>query len=466
MTRCWPATLTARLAILFTITAIGTFTAVGAYLYHALATQLEHRETEEMFGKLAQFRHVLEEASSMQAIANDTHRFLDVAAGHDGLDVVITTASGQVLMQTQEINLPPLDFPMVAVGKLPSAAAIEAWPVASGTSARILAAWAAIGQSSEPVRVIVARTTTERIALLEAYRQEVIWAALSGAVLSALLGFGVAQRSIRPVRSIAHQARLITAERLHTRLDAGAVPSEVQDLVHAFNAVLDRLQDSFARLSQVSADLAHDLRTPLYNLSMQTQVALSQRRTVDEYQALLTSNLEEFERLTRMAENMLFLARADNAQVALSKRPLQAADELRRVAEYFEGIAEDAGVKIEVSGSAFVVADRTLVRRALGNLVANAIRYTASGKRIELSARQTDQAAELWICNPGPGIDARHLSHLFDRFYRADQSRTHSAESTGLGLAIVHSIMNLHQGRVEVESVPGQITTFRLVFPT
>lgn len=286
----------------------------------------------------------------------------------------------------------------------------------------------------------------------------------SGALLAALLGYVLVRQGLRPIRAIAKQAQLITAQRLDLRLDATAAPNELHVLVQAFNDMLDRLHDSFQRLSQFSADLAHDLRTPINNLMIQTQVVLSQPRSVDDYLSSLASNIEEYERLARMVENMLFLARADHAKGGLIKQPLDLRNELQRIADYFEGVAEEAQVRLTVEAEGTLEADPILFRRAVNNLVANAVRYTPAGGVIHLAARPLPEGMTISVTNPGIGIGPEHLSRLFDRFYRVDQARSDSASSAGLGLAIVQSIMALHGGRAEVDSAPDQATTFRLIF--
>ena len=182
---------------------------------------------------------------------------------------------------------------------------------------------------------------------------------------------------------------------------------------------------------------------------------------------LLASNVEEYERLARMIENMLFLARAENAQVALQPERIAADTELRRVAEYFEVLADEAGVKVDVQADGVLTADPVLFRRAVGNLLSNALRYAPRGERITIRGRaEEDGAFVVEVRNPGSAIAAEHLPRIFDRFYRADTSRVESQSSSGLGLAIVKSIMTLHGGEVRVDS-KGQerSTAFSLVFP-
>ncbi|MEC4718138.1 heavy metal sensor histidine kinase [Noviherbaspirillum sp. CPCC 100848] len=465
MTRFWPHSLTARLALLFAASALLTLSVVGVYLYRSLANQLQSRDEHELIGKVEQYRHILIETPSVRAIRQDQHRFIDVATGHDGLIVFLRAADGQILVRNQNdaVSLP--DIAVVPANETPDESALKVWEYAPGRVATTISAWGRLADPATQVQIIVARTASDRMSLLDEYLRDILGAVLSGAACAAMLGFIVVRRSLRPVKAVAEQAHSITARRLDKRLEARAVPSELQTLVQSFNAVLDRLQESFQRLSQFSADLAHDLRTPLYNLTMQTQVALSKPRGEDEYVALLGSGLEEYERLTRMVESMLFLARADNAQVALNRQPLDGQEELQRIADYFEGIAEDVGVRLAVDGSATVNADPTLFRRAVNNLVSNAIRFTPSGGTVRLFIEQKPTSTLVSVSNPGKGIAAEHQPRLFDRFYRVDEARSHSASSTGLGLAIVASIMKLHGGQAMVSSTPNEITTFTLLFP-
>jgi two-component system heavy metal sensor histidine kinase CusS len=458
-------TLTAKLAGLYAVTTLIILASVGTYLYRALASQLAAREDHELVEKVEQFRHILLETPNYDAIIKDKHRFIDVAMGHHGLIVMLVAANGQTLMQNHDAAGALTPSHVAPIGQEPDPRSIWDWEYAPGKTARTIVAWAKLDKASEPVRVVVGRTASERTQLLADYLQDVLAAMVGASTLAALLGYLAVRRALWPLKIIAHQAHSITAQRLERRLDAHLAPPELQVLVESFNAALDRLQDSFQRLSQFSADLAHDLRTPLYNLTMQTQVALSQPRSNEEYIVMFSSSLEEYERLSRMVESMLFLARADNAQVALSIQTLDGFDELQRIADYFEGIAEDAKVSISVEGEGPLLVDPALFRRAVSNLVANAIRFTPAGNTIRLYLEQGPTLSVVGVANPGAGIEQIHLARIFDRFYRADQSRSRSGASTGLGLAIVDSIMKLHGGKVEVESVLTGMTTFRLRFP-
>ncbi|RQO33502.1 two-component sensor histidine kinase [Herminiimonas sp. KBW02] len=456
--------LTSRIGLLFFLVAILTFSAVGTYLYRSLFSQLEYRDDQELIGKITLMRHLAEESASIAAIRANPHYFLDAAASHDRLIVMLKEVDGKLILHT---NPDQGSLPVISVLPADMTAdqrAITLLWTSSGLAARAIASKGKLN-SGEQILIVVARTASDRMELLKAYRIEVWIAALVGTLLVAFSGYLLVRRGLRPLRLIAAQARSITAHRLDKRLDIASTPQELHDMVQAFNAMLDRLDSSFQRLSQFSADLAHDLRTPINNLMVQTQVALVQARSVEDYQALLISNVEEYERLARMVESMLFLARAEHTHVVMNKSPVSLPEELQRIADYFEGLAEETGVRIVVHAQGKVYADAILLRRALGNLVANAIRYTPAGEVISLHGETRIDGATIRIVNPGPGIASEHIPHLFERFYRADAARTNTASSAGLGLAIVQSIMVLHGGKVAVRSAKDGLTVFSLIFP-
>ncbi|MBN3726800.1 heavy metal sensor histidine kinase, partial [Burkholderia sp. Ac-20379] len=317
--------------------------------------------------------------------------------------------------------------------------------------------------------LVVARNLHDGRALLDRYRDTLWLAGGAGAALSMLIGYALIRLSLRPLRGVVADAGRITVDRLDARLDARGVPSELAPLVEAVNAMLARLQRGFRQLSQFSADLAHDLRTPLNNMRGATEVALSRPRGAGEYEALLESNLEEYERLSRMIENVLFLARAEHPGFVTHRRSFDVREELLRIAGYFEGLAEEAGSTLAVDGGGQLSADLELFRRAIGNLLANALRYTPRGGAIRLIAHDTPAALTVTVMNQGEPIAADLRERIFDRFYRGDPARSRQVAGAdggvaGLGLAIVRSVMELHGGAAHVES-DGQGTRFVLTFP-
>ncbi len=254
-------------------------------------------------------------------------------------------------------------------------------------------------------------------------------------------------------------------ERLSYRVDMPPKPTEVRDIASAFNAMLQRLEDGYQKLSRFSADLAHDLRTPLNNLIGHAEVALSRDRTGPEYVALVEESLVEYQRLARMIDAMLFLARADSANVALELTELQLNAELRKLSAYFSVLAEERSVVIRVSGDATLVADAILFQRAINNVLSNAVRHAWPNSMIDLVVRREAAHCCIDITNVGDPIPERELSLIFDRFFRGDRARSNSSQSTGLGLAIVLSIMELHGGDASAVSGLDGKTRFTLRFP-
>lgn len=460
--------LATRLALLFAAVTALVFSIAGVHLYQSLSEQQQSRDDVLLLSAIDHVRHMLQQFEGMDAVRANPSPLLAVALGSRGLLLAVKDAKGELIaVSARDAELLPAASP-VAVDRSPDEAAIRDWYGTYGRRGRVIAAWGQTAQGSgERVLLILGRDTAENEVVLKAHRDDVLLTMLIGVLATALLGYVIARRGLRSVKAVAQTAGHITASQLGERLRIEDAPAELEGMIHAFNRMLDRLEDSFRRLTQFSSDIAHDLRTPISNLMITTQVVLTQPRPVSEYEALLASNIEEYERLTRMIENLLFLARADNAQVALQKETVSVDTELGRIAEYFEGMADEAGVVIDVNASGTMVADSTLLRRAISNLVANAIPHTPRGERITIRGyAYADSEVAIEVSNPGNGIPPEYLPRIFDRFYRIDTSRDKSHSSSGLGLAIVKSIMTLHGGDVHVESMPNGLTTFRLSFPT
>jgi two-component system heavy metal sensor histidine kinase CusS len=463
--RRYAGSLTLQLAGLFAVVAAAVFATVGFYLVQALVSQLRERDDADLLDRVAYIRHLLEETATANSVKENPHRFLDAVDLRGGMLLEIRTGDGRLLTRNANISRFASSPSDVIASRQPQMDDVRDTVSSDGLSVRVLRAAGQVGNSADVVHITLAHMAEARAALLSAYRLKVFVAVTIGAFLTAFLGYLVSRRSLGKVAKLANQARAITVENLQLRLNTTDVPEELREMADSFNDVLSRLQGSFQNLSQFSADLAHDMRTPLNNLMVQTQVALSQTRERDEYEELLTSHHEEYERLVRMVETMLFLARADHDEIVLTAPELDVSLELHRIAEYFEGPASDAGVRFAVAGTGAVVADAVLFRRAVGNLVSNALRYTPRGSVINLDGEQSEKGMTITVSNPGIGIDGRDLPRLFERFYRSDKSRSSSGTSAGLGLAIVKSIMKLHGGTAAVHSTNDR-ATFTLFFPS
>ena len=457
--------LVARLALLFALISFAVIATVGTLLYNTLAMQLELRDDAALVTRVDQIRTLLRDVDLIDLIHQKPQLFANMMGNREAL-LVLRFPGEAPLIEVNPGGSPIPDIAPVDAGSALSLAAVRHTLASDGTPFIVVAAAAHTSDSQRELQIISGRLMTERSRMLRAYRNQVLLVASGGALLLALLAWLVARRGLLPLRRLAAQTASIGIRNLSVRIDNRDAPHELLPLIDGFNAMLDRLEMSFTQLSQVSADMAHDLRTPIGNLLGQTEVALGQRRDVAYYEKLLGSNFEELQRLSKMTDNMLFLARAEHADHAIERKALDVGDEFQRICEYFEGPADERALRLSCrSGDAGAVwADPTLLRRALANLLANAVRHADTGSEILLVAERSRQGVTLAVENRGATIPPPHLERLFDRFYRVDAARMGSAESNGLGLSIVRSIMSLHQGRWGATSDAG-VTRFSLFFP-
>ena len=285
-----------------------------------------------------------------------------------------------------------------------------------------------------------------------------------GVVLASLLGYWVARIGLKPLIKLSEEAQKLAPPRLSGRLHLAPLAPELEQLVSAFNSTLDRVEQAYTRLESFNADVAHELRSPLTNLIGQTQVALTRGRSAEHYFEVLQSNLEELERLRNIINDMLFLASADQGSKASKLTRASLAAEVETTLDYLEFILEDAQVEVRVSGDAQVSIEKAHLRRALINLLNNAVQHTAAGQYIDVLIAHAPEGVTISISNPGQPIAAEHLPSLFERFYRVDASRHNSGANHGLGLAIVKAIAQMHGGDVFVHSREGK-NTFGLYLP-
>jgi two-component system heavy metal sensor histidine kinase CusS len=455
--------LTATLSGAFALITLLTFYFAGSYLYENLFMELLKSETAELLLRAQHLRSLAADEDSASALRAHASRIVSQISGNKDFLVQFRSSDDQVLVDFNPSGLPVNALAPIPEGRTASDSDLRQWQTASGATIRGVAVKARL-RDGDAVTVVLEQSLDDVMRLLRNYRRTVLRTVGVGALVAMALSYALVRRALRPLHRITHEAGRITVEGLDTRLDETQTSPELRDLSASLNAMLARLQSGFELLSSYTENLAHDLRTPVSNLRGQTEVALSRPRNAEDYQTLLASNLEEYERLTRMIENILFLARASNAQIALRRTELDLAEQLRQVAAYFEGLAEESGASMRVVARGTVKADAVLFRRALSNLLSNALRYTPNGGVIELTAGPVPGGVMVGVSNPGPGIPPDCLDKVFERFYRGDEARSNSADSTGLGLAIVRSIMDLHQGKAVAESSQG-LTRFSLLFP-
>lgn len=455
--------LTTRLTITFVVITVACFSVVGLLLFQAVSRRVYVHDQTNIMLDARHLRRLAQELDAPADVVAHQERLIALVLGDNANGLRVIDHDGHVLIDHVPMGYAVAMQPVVAAGQRIVPASIQSWKDRNGNDIRGVATAATL-KNGATITIAVARSLADRTALLDKYRDDVALSLLGGLLVAVTLGHALVRRALRPLRSMAESASAITAQRLSTRIALRDAPTELLSLATSLNEMLARLEQGFSRVWQFTVDLAHDLRTPLGNLRGANEVALTRQRSIADYETLLGSNIEECDRVSRTIESVLFLARAESPQFALQRAVLDTEQELHRIADYFEGLSAEAGVTIQVDAAAMVYADRDLFRRAVNNLLSNALRYTPAGHTIYLRARDTSQGVEVAVENPGRGIPPEHLDKLFDRFYRVDRARSDSAHSTGLGLSIVKSIMELHAGSVSVHS-QSPLTRFTLLFP-
>ena len=444
---------------------LGTgFLGLGIYFYVASDHHFKEIDRAALDNAIKRVRYVLDSnvaGSNRQAL----HARLDsIMVGHDRVSLRVATGDGTPLAADSEIS-----FPENVADAAMSRASIDhavlfRWEqgghVYRGLAARLMSP----ADAPEPLQVLAALNIDHHKAFMTVVVRA-MWISIACAiVVSILVSIFIARGGMRPLARLTNQVNAISSNQLKQRIATDDLPVELVGLGDAFNAMLARLDASFARLSEFSADIAHELRTPVSNLLTQTQVMLSRPRSVEEYRDVLASNAEELERLSRMVSDMLFLAKTDNASTLTHRERVDLAKEVGDLFEFYEALAAEKSINLRLSGALSVKGDRGMLRRALNNLISNAVRYTPAGGCIEVRLERDGENAVIHVTNPGQPIPESMREQLFERFYRADTARSRDTEGAGLGLAIVKAIAQSHGGGVGVAS-SGQSNTFTVWLP-
>ncbi len=458
-----PWSIALRLTVWYAAAAFALVLGATGYLYWALAVSLDEEDDQFLADKVQAVRRVLESRpADPTALRQEVGTSgPDREAARFLIRVSFTGGGKEGAESPGMADVLPADlFPV------PGATISEPttdYRTADGRLFRLRA-------SHNPIAGYVIQAAMDRThdhELLTDYRHQLSYV-LGGSLLAAVVGgYWIARRGVRPIADITATARRVRPTHMGERIAIAGLPAEVRELAETINHMLDRLEDAFTRLSRFSADIAHELRTPVNNLRGEAEVALGRPRTPEEYRETLSSCLEECSRLTRLIDSLLFLARVEDPKTELVTTLVDVAAELHLVREFFAPAAAEAGVHLTVDAppGLSVRADRDLLQRAVGNLVANALAHTPAGGTATLFASPDPTGVRVGVRDTGPGIPSEHLPYVFDRFYRADAARSSGQGRVGLGLAIVRGIAELHGGCVTADSPQGQGVTVVLVFP-
>jgi two-component system heavy metal sensor histidine kinase CusS len=461
--------LATRLTAWYGGSAFSLIAVTTAFLYWALISNLDREDDEFLADKVNILRVLLRDRLEDSRMLKEEVEWEPTARQYGQVYVRILDRTRRTVLETpgMRASLPVEAFPNTADGTTESARGID-WTSATGASFRLIAARiTGQGATTGSTEIQVALDRTREEELLARYRRY-LWLALGlSLVLCMIAGYQIARRGLRPLRKITEAAGRIRSTTLHERMETAGLPGELAFLAGTFNEMLDRLKESFERLERFSADIAHELRNPVNNLRGEAEVALGKSRSPSEYREVLSSCLEECGRLSRMIDNLLFVARTESPQAQMAWESADIGKELASIREFYEAAATEAGIDLVIKASPGLIADvdPALFQRAIGNLVSNALAHTPSGGVITVAASADDASVRVDVWDTGEGIPREHLPHVFDRFYRADKARATGAGRVGLGLAIVKAIATLHGGTATITSEVGKGTRASVSFP-
>ena len=462
-----------RITAVFSIATIMILIVMGLVIHQLVTHHFDMQDRVQLQGKAQLIQNLLEQNPNNSPRLN---LFLnDALVGHHDLIVQVERPLGNIIFSTSpavidanhliDSSTKPLNRPL---RKLEKPVWLN-WHNQDKTY-RVLvfnSLQSSLNQStiSQPqsVQIAVGVDTSAHANFLNSFRWQLFYIGLIGTLCLMLLGWFAAWKGLQPIQKMAQVTEGISAQHLSHRLEIKNIPTELQSLAVAFNAMLDRLELALERLSDFSSDLAHEIRTPINNLMTQTQVCLSRSRESSDYQEVLFSNLEEFERLARTVSDMLFLAKADHGIHAFNVNKVNLAEEVEALFDFYDALAAEKGISLVQAGAASIMADPAMLRRALNNLLSNAIKYGHKDSVVHIELKQSGSTAIFSIKNRAESLSPEQLSRLFDRFYRTDLSRQRIEEGTGLGLAITKSILELHEATIDAKFENGWIV-FTIVF--
>lgn len=446
--------ITTRLAVMFASVALVAFTLIGAALYAVLYSELARQQTDVLSTTANEMLFSLVHIGTTERWARAKNKMDTLTPADGSLRFWVLSPDprfeyGKGLPAFEDMARTPDGFGTII---LPS----RDYPM------RTLTKTVEAVQERPEVKLIIGIDTAPYFHTLHTFLSALAGLLLTAVLLIMLLSQWVAQMGLRPLKRLSGETQTLSPRHLSQRLQTARLPIELADLAAAFNGALNRLETAYKQLEAFNADVAHELRTPLTNLIGQTQVALSRQRSARDFEEVLQSNLEELDRLRAIVNDMLFLARADQGEAATGLVRAPVAAEVGKTIEFFEFVLDDLGLTVAIEGDTEAQAsiDTARFRRAVTNLLQNAIQHIRGGKRIVVKIERQPGAIRVSVSNPGDPIDPTHLPRLFDRFYRVDAARHDNGETHGhgLGLAIVKAVANMHGGNVFASSDGGMTT--------
>ncbi len=444
-----------RLAAMFAVATLLVFFMIGFALHKVLENELDRHQLEQLNTKYQMMEYMIVRSHTTEHWQHVTAK-LDALSPADGSTQFWIDSPdpryryGKPTEDVARLLKGPAGIGEIAMPDRPHPMRIEAGDIPAH-------------DDRPAVRFMVGVDSAPYFKTKHAFRLALLILSSLGAAVVTGLGLMIARFGLKPLNKLSQEAGELSPKNLSQRLQLSRLPAELSKLGASFNGALDRLESAYQQLEGFNADVTHELRTPLANLIGQTQVALSRERSASELVDVLQSNLEELERLRAIVNDMLFLARADQGERAIRLEAVSIAAEVNKTVEFLDFIMDEADVSVRVEGDAQAQIETALFRRAVTNLLHNAIQHSKAKSEIVVEVTSNQHPVQsrgahgvrIAVSNPGPEIPREHLPRLFDRFYRVDSARANSWESHGLGLSIVKAIAKMHNGSVFASSQDG-----------
>ncbi|MNG60550.1 Sensor protein CzcS precursor [compost metagenome] len=450
--------LTTRLSIAFSMICCIVFFAIGLLSYHNMQHLLAKQRDQNLTARVERIEIFLQDQESFQILVQHPSLYENMLGKEDNL--LILKNQQQALI---EINPLKVHIPAMAESKT-----ITFLDNQSEFSTTRLA-YKTVVFNHQHYQLIAGTQLDEAQSTLGQYLWKLILYSVLGIVMASLLGRWVGLYLLKSLNNLIEQTHKIQGTQPHQRIEAKSNTVEVEQLRSAMNAMLEKIQINYDQLARFSEDIAHELRTPLNNLMGQTQIILMQSRSQQELEQLLYSHLEEYERLSKMIDNMLFIARSEHSDYIIDKANIDLSNLILGLVHYFEFLAEDKQMTfvLALEKGIQIYANADLLKRALSNLIINAIDYGFENQDIVISTKSTGNYVDIAVLTKNIFIDKQHLNHLFERFYQIDSSRHAKAKTGGLGLSIVKSIMLLHNGEANAyNSHQGIVFNLKIKYST
>jgi two-component system heavy metal sensor histidine kinase CusS len=427
-----PNSLRQRLSFWLAVQSLLGLLIVCLIVYVATSHAFKARQLEDLSQKQSLIQHLASEALSSGDEAMLRHKLRDFMVGHSEFGLMVRQGSGVVFFE-------------------------EALPEPASARRTVQFELSTASPGRRPFQAELSLDVQKDIRVLQRISIVLIAAAVCGALLISFGGFALVWLGLRPLRELSSQVKALAADSLHRRLDGSSQPAELAPLIERFNDLLGRLDRSYEHLEGFNADVAHELLTPLATLTSGAELALSSAKNIEELRDVLGSSLEDLQRITGIVHDMLFLSQADRGAIARRVPTESLAEVARQVAAYHDAVFEEADVRLEIVGDSSGDFDVALLRRAVSNLLSNAVRYATRGSVVRiLVEKRSEEEVTIVVENHGVTINPGAIPRLFDRFFRGDSSRSNASRNHGLGLSIVSAIARMHGGQPLASSAWGK----------